>query len=243
MINMNIKTMQRGVYLFLFVFAILGTLTVYGQQGKSINVTGKVIDEHGNTLPGATVKVESSNFTTTADNEGNFSVSVPIGTQVSFSFVTMVPETITVKSDKPVTVVLKSYDITLGEGVITGYNPTTTRSITGSVATADKAELQGRPLPNVDKLLQGKVADLSVTSTSGRPGEAAQIRIRGANTITGNAEPLWVVDGIPLQKDIPVPEVTNSQVKSGDFSTIFAGGISGINPNDIESVTVLKDAS
>src|SRR5690606_36285993 len=197
MINMYITLMQRGVYLFLFVFAFLATPSVYGQG--SINVTGKVIDEHGNTLPGATVKVESSNITTTADSEGNFSVTVPIGSKVTFSFVTMIPETITVKSDKPVTVVLKSYDISLGEVVITGYNQTTTRRITGSVATVDKAELEGRPLENVDKLLQGKVAGLSVKSTSGRPGEAAQVRIRGANTITGNAEPLWVVDRIPLQ--------------------------------------------
>ena len=90
-------------------------------------------------------------------------------------------------------------------------------------------------------LMQGKVAGMDVKAVSGRPGESAKIRIRGTNTITGNAEPLWVVDGVPLQKDIP--SISSSQIRAGDFNDIFANGISGINPNDIESITVLKDAS
>ena len=90
-------------------------------------------------------------------------------------------------------------------------------------------------------LLQGKVAGMDVKAVSGRPGESAKIRIRGTNTITGNAEPLWVVDGVPLQRDIP--NIETNRIKAGDFNDIFSTGIAGINPSDIESITVLKDAS
>ena len=96
-------------------------------------------------------------------------------------------------------------------------------------------------MANLDILLQGKMAGVDVKAVSGRPGEAAKIRIRGTNTITGDADPLWVVDGVPLQNNLP--DLSNRQVKAGDFSTIFSNGISGINPNDIESINVLKDAS
>ena len=89
----------------------------------------------------------------------------------------------------------------------------------------------------------GKLAGVSVQSVSGRPGEAVKIRIRGTSTITGNAEPLWVIDGVPMQKEVPTPPVSNTQIRSGDFSNIFATGIGGINPNDIESISVLKDAA
>ena len=90
-------------------------------------------------------------------------------------------------------------------------------------------------------LLQGKIAGVDVKAVSGRPGQTARIRIRGTNTITGNADPLWVVDGVPLQHDLP--KIASSQLRAEDFSDIFSNGIAGINPNDIASVTVLKDAS
>ena len=78
----------------------------------------------------------------------------------------------------------------------------------------------------MDKLLQGQIAGVSVQARSGRPGESAKIRIRGTNTITGNAEPLWVVDGVPLQKNIPL--ISTGQIKAGDFSDIFTNGVAGI---------------
>ena len=93
----------------------------------------------------------------------------------------------------------------------------------------------------MDQLLQGKLAGVNVQLTSGRPGTAAKIRIRGTNTLTGNAEPLWVIDGVPLQKNIP--EMNLSEIRDGDFDNIFATGVGNVNPNDIESITVLKDAA
>mgnify|MGYP002587239194 FL=1 len=85
------------------------------------------------------------------------------------------------------------------------------------------------------------MAGVSIVAKSGRPGESAKIRIRGTNTLTGDAEPLWVIDGVPLQRNIP--SIEKGRIKAGDFNDIFANGIAGINPNDIENITILKDAS
>ena len=94
---------------------------------------------------------------------------------------------------------------------------------------------------SVDQLLQGQVAGVSVQALSGRPGEAAKIRIRGTSSLTGDAEPLWVIDGVPMQRNVPT--INSGQVKSGDFNDIFVNGIGGVNPNDIANITILKDAS
>lgn len=235
------KTIRSSLCLITTMLFTFAFTSLFAQESESITVSGIVIDEHGNELPGATITVVNGSQTVAADMEGRFSIQVKKGQEIRISFVTMIPETVKIENNKTLKVVLKSYDISLGEVVITGYNQTTTRRITGSVAVVGKEELQGKPLQNIDQLLQGKVAGMSISAKSGRPGESAQVRIRGTNTITGNAEPLWVVDGVPLQKDIPT--IASSMIKARDFSAVFSGGIAGINPNDIESVTILKDAS
>lgn len=214
--------------------------TTQSATQQMIDVSGYVVDEYNNKIPGATITT-SDDKKVISNTDGFFTVKVPKGDKIRVSFITMIPQEVTITSNKELKIRLQPYDINIGEVVVTGYGQTTTRRTTGSVAVVDGDKLKDQPLFSVDKLLQGKVAGLSVKSVSGRPGQAAEIRIRGTNTITGNAEPLWVVDGVPMQKDIP--KLSSSQVKNGDFASIFSGGISGINPNDIESVTVLKDAS
>ena len=207
---------------------------------QQVKVSGYVTDEFSNPVGGATITHADGKQVMT-NSDGYFELLSSKGSKIIISFITMIPQEIVVVNDKVLRIRLQTVDINVGEVVVTGYNQTTTRRTTGSVAVVDGELLKDQPLFNVDKLLQGKVAGLSVKSLSGRPGESAEIRIRGTNTITGNAEPLWVVDGVPLQKDIPT--ISSSQIKSGDFNAIFSGGIAGINANDIESVTVLKDAS
>ena len=250
---MNKKSTLKKIPLLGFAllagFSFTAPTRILAQQVKTtpadsipvVTVSGVVKDEAGNTLPGASVRAKEINKGQSTDLDGRFSMIVPKGSTLQISYVAMTPQTITVQNSRPLVVILKSSDALLGEVVVTGYSQTTTRRTTGSISLVDGEELKNKPLETVDKLLQGKVAGLAVTSVSGRPGQSASIRIRGTNTITGNAEPLWVVDGVPLQKDIP--NITSSQIKAGDFNTIFSGGLAGINPNDIASVTVLKDAS
>ena len=204
-----------------------------------INVT--IIDEYGDPLPGASVVVRGRSTGTAADAEGHVALVVRPGDTVEFRYVGMKTKTMKVTKDITGRLVLENDHSVLDQVVVTGYQRTTQKRTTGSVAVLSAEDLKGTPTANLDMLMQGKIAGVDVKALSGRPGESAQVRIRGTNTITGNADPLWVVDGVPLQKDIP--SISSSQIRAGDFNDIFTNGISGINPNDIESVTVLKDAS
>lgn len=211
------------------------------QQATQQKIDVTIVDENGEPLPGATVKASDKPLGVVSDVNGRASLWAATGSTLTISYVGM--QTRTLKVSRPLTgkIVLENEATTIDQVVVNGYQRTTKRRVTGSVATLTADDLKDRPLANVDMLLQGKIAGVDVKAVSGRPGESAKIRIRGTNTITGNAEPLWVVDGVPLQKDIPY--ISSSQIRAGDFNDIFANGISGINPNDIETVTVLKDAS
>lgn len=211
------------------------------QQATQQKIDVTIVDENGEPLPGATVKASDKPLGVVSDVNGRASLWAATGSTLTISYVGM--QTRTLKVSRPLTgkIVLENEATTIDQVVVNGYQRTTKRRVTGSVATLTADDLKDRPLANVDMLLQGKIAGVDVKAVSGRPGESAKIRIRGTNTITGNAEPLWVVDGVPLQKDIPY--ISSSQIRAGDFNEIFANGISGINPNDIETVTVLKDAS
>lgn len=215
-----------------------------GSSQKFKVVKGQVKDEDGNLLPGVTVMIKGTVIGVSTNGSGNFTLNMPEEYHVlQFSFVGM--ETQDVKltgQETSVNVVLKMSVGQLDEVVVsTGYSQTTQKRTTGSVAVVGKEVFENKVPTSIDQLLQGQVAGVSIVAKSGRPGESAKIRIRGTNTITGDAEPLWVIDGVPLQRNIP--KVKGGQIKAGDFNDIFANGIAGINPNDIENITILKDAS
>lgn len=212
-------------------------------QKKPKTVKGVVKDDKGNPLPGVTVILKGTNAGVSTDIDGKFSIEVTSEVKtLIFSFIGMETQEVTIpKEEKEMVIVLKTKADELDEVVVTGYKQTTKREATGSVGVITKEAFENKAAPMVDQILQGRIAGVSAVQTSGRPGETSKIRIRGTNTITGNAEPLWVVDGVPLQKNIP--KIDEGLIKSGDYSNIFNNGIAGINPSDIENVTVLKDAS
>lgn len=218
-------------------------VALFAQQNTNdaeIQVKVTVVDTYNSPLPGATVKI-AGKPSAVADEKGEVSIWVEKNALLEFQYIGMKPVSIKVVKPLSGNIVMEELSSELDQVVITGYSRTTKRRTTGSLTTLTAEDLQGNPTANVDMLLQGKVAGLDIKAVSGRPGESAKIRIRGTNTITGNADPLWVVDGVPLQHDIPT--ISSSQLRAENFNDIFTNGISGINPNDIESVTVLKDAS
>jgi len=129
----------------------------------------------------------------------------------------------------------------LDQVVVTGYAQTTVKRITGSVAVINSDKFEAKAISSVDALMQGEVAGVAVSATSGQPGTQSRIRIRGANNLSGTSQPLWVVDGVPMQSDSP--SLSSEQLATGGFDDIFVNGIGNINPNDIESITILKDAA
>lgn len=229
---------KLAVILLLSFFSIA---SLEAQVSRLTDVKGKVTDETGEPLIGVTVYVKGTSHGTMTDLDGNYTIR-NVSNEVTLLFSCLGYESVEVKVKSiNIDVVMREEASRLDEVVVTGYQEKEIRKMTGSVAVVSSRELKDAPLAGADKLLQGKLAGVNVQAVSGRPGESAKIRIRGTSSITGNSDPLWVVDGVPLQKDIPSQGST--YVRSGDFSRIFANGIGGINPKDIASISVLKDAS
>ncbi len=213
------------------------------QEANPVVMKGKVVDVNNSPLPGVSVVIKGGQYGVSTDVTGHFKLLVADSRQVVlvFSFVGMETQEVVVTDfSKELFVVMKEQAETLEEVVKTGYYTTTKRRASGSVAVLTQEELKNRIPNSVDNLLQGLVAGVAVTNV-GRPGAEASIRIRGTNTIDGSNEPLWVIDGVPLQDEIP--EFDSKQVNTGNLNEIFMHGVAGINPLDIANITILKDAA
>ena len=228
------RLIKGAFVLLLYIF------TASSAAAQNLTVTGVVTDTQGEPLPGVSVIIAGTQTGTTTGYNGDYKITVKKGRTLRFSFIGF--ESVSHKAESSVIdVEMKEEAIMMESVVVTGYSSIELRKSTGAVAVLSADKLKDNPLKSVDLLLQGQLAGVDVKATSGRPGAASKVRIRGTNTITGNAEPLWVIDGVPMQKN--VPNLNSSQIRSGDFDNIFATGIGSLNPNDIESITVLKDAS
>lgn len=191
----------------------------YSQQNDR-KVSGKVTGENGEGISGVTVQIKGGTSGTRTDASGGFSISIPDrGAVLVFSHTGFVTQEITVRTETDVSVSLVADASSLGEVVVIGYGTQKRSDLTGSIATVKGADLNKLPTQRVDQALQGRAAGVSVQNTDGEPGGNVTIRIRGGNSITGGNNALVVIDG----------------VQGADISTL--------NPNDVQSVEVLKDAS
>lgn len=232
--------MNRLAYIFLLFCTLQFTATA-----QSMRFSGQVTDTDGTPVIGAgLVCIEKNTAGTTTDLDGNFSITLPAGAKtVKFSSVGMkelVYQLIPGRTEN-VRIIMEWENTELDQVVVTGYAQTSVKRITGSVAVLNSEKFEAKAISSVDALMQGEVAGVSIKSLSGQPGTQAKITIRGSNNITGSSAPLWVVDGVPLQSESPV--LSSEQLATGGFDNIFVNGIGNINPNDIESITILKDAA
>jgi TonB-linked SusC/RagA family outer membrane protein len=215
----------------LALFGIFGFQSVFAQT----TVTGTVKSaDDGGSLPGVSVVIEGTSLGTTTDMNGNYTLSVPAGSKsIVFSFIGMEKQTIAFTGQTTINVTLTSTAQALQEYVVMGYVTRGKNEITGSTVQVKGESISSVPVVSVDQALQGKVAGLTVNSTSGTPGSMQDIRIRGVGSITAGNEPLFVIDGVP---------VINSNL-SGSTARSSLSTLASLNSNDIESITVLKDAS
>ena len=232
--------MNRLAYIFLLFCTLQFTAAA-----QSMRFSGRVTDTDGAPVIGAgLVCIEKNTAGTTTDLDGNFSITLPAGAKtVKFSSVGMkelVYQLIPGRTEN-VRIIMEWENTELDQVVVTGYAQTSVKRITGSVAVLNSEKFEAKAISSVDALMQGEVAGVSIKSLSGQPGTQAKITIRGSNNITGSSAPLWVVDGVPLQSESPA--LSSEQLATGGFDNIFVNGIGNINPNDIESITILKDAA
>ena len=203
----------------LFFVALLSVLAITASaQGKTIS--GTIVDKAGEPVIGASVVVKGTTNGTITDFDGNFSLQgVPNDGTIQISFVGYKSQDISVAGKTSVHVTLEEDTETLDEVVVIGYGSVKKSTLTGAVAKMDSKAIEDRPMARAESALQGQLAGVSVRTTTGEPGADMQIRVRGAASVNASSDPLYVVDGVPMTT------------------------LSGINPGDIASIEVLKDAA
>jgi len=193
------------------------------EEQKKKELKGIVTDKDGNSLPGVSVVVKGTTTGVATDMDGNYSISIDGDKAVLvFSFVGMLPQEVAYSGQQVIDVELQADSEGLDEVVVVGYGTTAVRDFTGSVARISEKELELKNVPSATSLLQNMAAGVMVSGNTGRPGEIVRVRVRGATSLSGSNEPLYVIDGIP----------------SDDVNIL-----NSIPPSDIASVDVLKDAS
>lgn len=218
------------------LFLPLAFLLLCGQLlAQNRTITGKVTDENGNPLTNVSVLVKGTTLGTVTREDGTYSISVPSNARLLvISSVNMEPKEVSIGNQTSVNTSLTSANSSLSEVVVVGYGTTSRKNLTSSVSKIGAKEIENLPIQGPDQALRGRAAGVTVTQSSGTPGSSINVVIRGAGSISASNQPLYVVDGIPLN--------------IGSYSQLGAGGqvlnsLSDINPNEIESFEVLKDAA
>jgi TonB-linked SusC/RagA family outer membrane protein len=222
---------MRKVLLFATVMLLLLSHYSFSQDKQ---ITGVIRDAKDNSpLPGVTVRIKGSNTGTVSKVDGTYQIALPNkATSLVFSFIGYGDQEIDVAGRTNIDVALGSGNKDLSEVVVVGYGTQVKRELTGSISKVSAAEIENFPAPSFESALQGKAAGVVIESGSGKLGQGIKIRIRGTSSVGASSQPLYVVDGIPL--------VSGSQSDANNEPT---NPLADINPNDIESVEVLKDAS
>lgn len=214
-----VQSARHFIMFFLLGMFLIGTINPAFAQTGNVKLSGQVIDETGVPIPGATVVVKGTTSGTVTNADGKFTLDLTQsrGTLV-FSFIGMKSQEVSFTGSGVYNAKLVSTSVDLEEVVAVGYGTVRKRDLTGAVTSVKSQDITLRPGPNPMEALQGKVAGLDITRTSGQPGADVIMKLRGTRSISATTNPLFIIDGLP-----------------GDYSSL--------NPNDIESIDVLKDAS
>lgn len=222
------------------IVLLLCTISFNFLFAQNRKISGTISDERGVPLAGATVSVKNTKLATTTNSTGQFTLNLPSSTGiVMVSYVGMESQEVDISNRSTIEISLKSTSSTMSDVVVIGYGTRRRAEVTSSIASLSAKDIKDLPVSGIDQAMQGKLAGVTVTNNSGQPGGGVSIRVRGITSVNNN-EPLYVID------DVPILTGTSSMA----FNTLGGGGgqtsnsvLATINPNDIESVDVLKDAS
>ncbi|WP_163713293.1 SusC/RagA family TonB-linked outer membrane protein [Mangrovibacterium lignilyticum] len=224
---------------------------VSGDEYGKIEIKGNVLDEERSPLPGATVVVKETRIGVTTDSQGNFSLLTSNRDTITllFSFIGLKTKKVVYNGINPVKVRMERDNHLVEDVVVTGYQTIDESRVAGAVSKVKREDLNLNTINSIEQALQGKLPGVAITNVSGEVGTRQKTRVRGTSTFIGNQEPIWVVDGI-IQED-PLPFSSQTLDAQGginqdnyDYIRNYVGNaISWLNPNSIEDITVLKDAS
>lgn len=228
---------MKKILLAFLTWAVV-SVTAFAQERV---ITGTITDDVGDPLPSVSVVIKGTNIGTVTGVDGMYKITAPTDAVLIYSFIGFKTQQIDV-GDKSIIDIKMEPDLQLLEEiVVVGYGTQKKSDLTGAVASVSEKDLRTAMTTNIDQALQGRIAGVQVTQNSGQPGGAASIRIRGANSITGSSEPLYVIDGIPVQGD--GHSTAGFDWAGGANGQNRVNPLSTINPQDIVSIEVLKDAS
>lgn len=225
--------------LLLVVALSIGVSTIFGQTKQ---VTGTVTaSDDGSPIPGVSVVVKGTTGGTTTNVDGMYTLNVPENEVLIFSFVGMKDMEIELSGSSVYNITMQPDIIGVDEVMVVAYGTQSKGSVVGSVSSMRGDEkIESVPVSSLDKALQGNIAGVVATSASGQPGGRTQVRIRGIGSMSGSNEPLYVVDGVPV---LGTNYVSFTNENSPMASREASNPLASINPNDIESISVLKDAA
>ena len=219
----------------------LTTVTVvgYAQQNQ---VKGTVRNTEGQPLAGASIAVKGTAIGSTTNAQGEFTINAPANATLTVRFIGYKPMDISINGRNSIAVELIMLDNTLDvvDVVATGYQNIDRKLFTGATSKVNAKDAERAGVPDISRMLEGQAAGVSVQNVSGTFGAAPKIRVRGATSLSGDNKPLWVIDGIILED---VVNISNEALSTGDANTLIGSSVAGLNPNDIESFTILKDAA
>jgi tonB-linked outer membrane protein, susC/ragA family len=221
---------------------ISGKKHVLPDEVKKIVIKGLVKDRKGESLPGVSVLLKGTTVGVATDVKGEFMLTIPAQDTIvlRFTFIGMKTKDVVYRAqEKPIVVVLEESATEVEEVIVTGYQEIKKERMTGSVEVVTSKDIANKGYTSVEDVLKGQMAGVAVMNLSGRPGAQARIRIRGINSLTGDTNPIWIVDGMPLTGNVPEVSMGGTEFEE----TVLTSGIGNIPPDDIESITVLKDAA
>ncbi len=211
-------------------------------EAPATEITGIVTDKQGNPLAGVTVVLKSDHSVGTITNaDGSYSITVPDqnGTLI-FRYLGFKNLEVSINGRSKIDVQLLENLKSIDEVVVTGYRDIRKQLFTGSSTTLSVEDVERPGMSNVSQMLEGQFAGVSVQNVSGTFGTAPKLRIRGATSLSGDNKPLWVIDGVVVED---VVNISNEALSTGDMNTLLGSSVAGINPSDIKSITILRDAA
>ncbi len=241
-----LKNLYGGLKCFLPLVLFLICQINLAQTAKT-QISGVVKDASGLSLPGVSVLEKGTNNGTVTDFDGNYSLEVSNNAALSFSFLGFEPQEVKITNQNVINIVLKERTEGLDEVVVIGYGTQRRSDVNSAISSVKAEDIKDLKVASFDQMLQGKAAGVVINNNSGQPGSNVSVKIRGVSSLTGTNEPLYVIDGVPVSGDARNSSTSGRNV-AGESNFSNAGNIAMsplavINPNDIESIDILKDAS